>query len=57
MPREMFLDLAVSWHGLRDFCRRILLPIMSAAVADEDATENFDLLDEVAVLHATSISA
>ena len=57
MPCEVFLDLAVSWHGLRDFCRRILIPIMSAAVANEDATENFDLLDEVAVLHATSISA
>jgi hypothetical protein len=55
MPPEMFLDLAVSWHGLRDLCRRILIPIMSAAMANEDTTQIFDLLDQIAVLHATSI--
>jgi hypothetical protein len=57
MPREMFLDLPMSRHGLRYLGRRILIPVMSAAMANEDAAEIFDLFDKITVFHATSISA
>ena len=53
----MLLDLAVSRDGLGNFGRRILIPVVPPAVADEDRAEFFDFPDQVAVLHAISSSA
>ena len=57
MPREMFLDLAVPGHGLRGLRERIVIPVVSSTVADEDRPEFLNLSDEVAMLHDTSNSA
>ena len=57
VPREVLLDLAVSRHWLRHLGRGILIPVVPPAVADEDAAESLDFLDEIPVLHATSSSA
>ena len=52
----MFLDFAVAGHGLRDFRGRILIPVVFAAVTDENAAKFINLSDEVPVLHASSSS-
>ena len=54
--REMFIDLAMTRNGLRDFGGGILIPVVFAAVADEDRTLGFNLLDEFAAFHADSSS-
>ncbi len=54
MPREVFLDLSMTRHGLRHLGRRILIPVMPAAMTDEDTAKFFNLPDEIPMLHATS---
>lgn len=49
----MFFDLAVARHGLRDFGGWILIPIMLAAVTDENAAQAFNLYDQIAMFHAS----
>jgi len=53
----MLLDLAVARDRLRDLGGRILIPVVLAAVADEDAAKLFNFPDEVAMFHASSSSA
>jgi hypothetical protein len=57
VPCKVLLDFAVARHWLRDFRGGILMPVMSAAVTDENTAKFLDLLDEVAVFHASSSSA
>ena len=57
VPSQVLVDLAVSRDRLGEFCRRILIPIVASSMANEDAAEFLDFLDEVAMLHATSNSA
>ncbi len=56
MSSKIFFDLDVSRHGLTNFCHRILIPIVLATVPNENCTFLFDLLDQLASLHASSSS-
>jgi hypothetical protein len=50
---EEFVDFAVTWNRLAHFCARILLPVVLAAVPDQDASHARELLDERGSLHET----
>jgi hypothetical protein len=54
---EMVFDLAVTRNRLTGTGARILIPIVPAAVADEDASVLFDLPDEINPFHAIWSSA
>lgn len=48
-----FLDLTMPGNGLADPGLRVLIPIVTTAVTDEDATGLLNLTDQIAALHAT----
>jgi len=50
---DVFLDLAMTRNRLAHFRSRILIPIVLAAVPDEDTTHSRQLLDEFDALHET----
>ncbi len=54
---EKFVDLGVTRDRLTNFRHGILVPIMSSAMPDEDRPGLLDLTDQIAPLHASSISA
>ena len=49
----MFLDLTMTRNRLAHFGAGVLIPIMLAAVPDEDATHLREFLNERDPLHAT----
>jgi len=57
VPGEILVDLAVTGNRLTGACSRILIPIVPAAVADEDAAALLNLPDEVQTFHAIWRSA
>lgn len=54
---QMFVDLPVAWHRLHRAGVRIAIPIMLAAVTDEQASELLDGLDQVRSFHDTANSS
>src|SRR5262249_52280089 len=53
VPRQLFVNLAMSRHGLPDPGLRVLIPVVLRTVPDEDAAESLDLLDQLGPLHET----
>jgi len=53
----MVFDLAVTGYGLTGAGSRILIPLVPAAVANEDTSALFDLPDEIDPFHAIWRSA
>ena len=56
MLRQAIFDFSVSGYRLCSLCDRVLIPVMSPAVAYQDAAHFFDLSDELNSLHATRSS-
>lgn len=56
MFRKAIFDLSVAGYGLCSLCDRVLIPVVFATVAYQDAANLFDLSDEVNSLHATRSS-
>lgn len=54
---EMFVDLSVAGDRLTGRGSRILIPIVLASMANEDASVLLKLPDEVVAFHASSSSA
>jgi hypothetical protein len=52
-PRQMFIDFAVAWNGLAHFRTRVLIPIMFAAMPNENATQACQLLNQFDAFHDT----
>ncbi len=57
MPGQMLFDFIVAGYGLADLCLRILIPIMTPAMPDENRPEFFNFSDKITPLHANSSSA
>jgi hypothetical protein len=57
MVSEEFIDLGVPGHRLTDFGNQVLIPVVFAAVADENRAASFQGADQVTALQATSSSA
>ena len=57
MPSEVLVDLAMPWDGLGDLGSWILIPVVFAAVSDEDTAEFLHGLDQITMLHATASSS
>src|SRR5204862_2652426 len=57
VPRQTFLDLAVARNRLRNAGRRISIPIVLRAVANQHAAQALDLAHKIDSLHATSRSS
>ena len=53
VARKMVFDLGMAWYRLAGVGSRILVPIVSSAVPDEDASRGFDFPDEFSPLHAS----
>jgi hypothetical protein len=56
MPSEILVDFVVPRHGLANLCLGILIPIVLSTMSDENGTLLFDLLNQLASLHASSSS-
>jgi hypothetical protein len=52
MTSKMFFDLSMSRHWLASASSRIHIPVMAAAVANENTSASFDLPDQIDALHA-----
>jgi hypothetical protein len=48
---EVFIDLSMSWNGLRYFGNGIVIPIMLSAMANQHAAIGFELTNEFFALH------
>ena len=57
MPRKVFFDFTMAGNWLGNFGNGILIPVVLAAVADEDTAEFLNFGNQVAVLHASSRAA
>jgi len=45
MTCEVFLDFPVSWHRLRHFCDRIMIPVVLSAVTNQNTADAFQFFD------------
>ena len=54
---QVVADFSVSWNRLRHSGLRIPIPVVIAAVPNQNAAEALDRFDQIAALHATSSSS
>ena len=57
MLSKMLVDFPMPWDWLRHSRSWVLIPIVLAAMAYQDAATRFNFLDQITALHAISNSA